>query len=138
MDPIVIIVGLVALILIIWWITSLVSTTSPMKQHIPVSFKDMTDDFESYPRRLWLTSNIRDLSDALKNSPYCYTVIESDGTIIYSNRNTKRGRLIDTFEVVMAIALGEAFIVREGCRNAAMLVSDSTFNYRVVHISSPI
>ena len=135
-----IIVGLIALILVIWWLMSLQQISIPRsKKNVPVSFFDMIASFKSYPSCLWMSCSIRDFNDALKESPFHYTIIESDGTVFYDNRGKKHDKnIIDWFEVTMAVSNGDGWLVRDGKRQLAIRVCNDLPSYRVVHISSPM
>lgn len=100
-----------------------------------IDYSDMNNFYNSVPECIWMSNNKRSIHDAIYNTSYKVVVINSDGTIFYSNREGDYHHLMYTFEVISAVSLGYGTAVRHGCRNLARRACDNEGRYRVIHIS---
>lgn len=130
-----IIVVIVAFVTI-WWFYG-VLTKRPASTPISANFEPLINDFNSYPTRLWFSSN-DELQFVLGNNPYRYRVMDSNGMILYDNKPTlPQPELFSTVEYVQGSALGQGAVIRDLYRNVAMRAVLASA-VRIVHISAPV
>ena len=151
---------MVIVIVLCWWILGVYNATYPGPSVPDSDFSRLIEEFESYPKELWLRGSECEYNKWLLCRPYRFIVFESNGEVIYDSSEQdkwqykfpvleKAKKLPISVEYIRAAALTQGVALRKACAvnserrsrkvcgdiaNIAELVKDGDF-YRIVHIS---
>ena len=127
------------IIITIWWLLMISSKKGKIKRR--TFYADMEEDFESRSNKFYLSNNFIEIDVELRNSDFRYQIIDSDGEVLYDNRECKNRKKeeppVVSFEVQQAISLKTSSkILRNKVRYTAFYISDNKDRSRVVRLSS--
>jgi|SRR5579884_516769 len=102
-------------------------------------YDDITADYTKYPSFIWFSDDKKTLAAYLSNSPYHYRISDSDGNIIYSNRNNYKNN--DNYLAESIIAYSQninkpVVVIRNKHRHWALVLNNESKEKRLIHITS--
>lgn len=145
----VIIVIFIILCLLAWWTLGVYNVEYPGPNRPDADFRQMIDEFNSFPKELWFRNNSCLFDDYLSCKTSRYIVYESDGTVVYDSVNnrewagwernregyTSAEQLTSSVEYIRACSLTQGVVARGNKLNClAEMVKFGDF-YRIVHVT---